>query len=237
MDIWPYLYNEEFFQWRKDIFLFSDLFWAVTLVVGLVLRRWRFPVHRRMLLFVGYSLLMEYVTSDMDWKLLFSTRGNSPLYHLFTPGLFWILTLQFTTTLFTGRLKPLRWVLPTAFLVLSVLNALLINGFYQFPSLTASLYAFTGITLCIGYLLHLLHTLTVERLELDPFFWFASGGLIYYSGTLLFLASVEYINYEKQFFASLFSVLRLLTILFNLALITALIIQPSKEKVPTGSTP
>lgn len=238
MEWWELIVNEEFFEpWHERNEAYNlGLGFALITVIGLVRYRRLEAGQRRILLFAGYSMLMEYISTDQDWKTVFDTGGNTQLYHILTPGLFMAVLWVFLPVL-SARARRLWWVLSVGFVVFAVLNATWLDSFGRFPTWTATTYGVTGMLLCGAYLLHLLRTLVVQRLENDPLFLFAAAGLIYYSGSVLFLVAMKHITYELHFFNRIYSVLRLLLFFFQIVLLIAVVVSPDKGAPPDNPPP
>ena len=241
MQWWEYLYNPEFFSLEAGLIKYAQLSWIIPGSLGLLLGRLRRSVHRRILLFVCYTVLMEYVSTLPGATGFLGIRGNYPIYHVLTPGLFAVLYHVFGPVLISEQRRYLRWLPPLIFVFIALGNYAYLGTLAVFPTVTAGLYALSGIVLCLAYLGYLLRTLTVERLELDPLFWFAAAGLIYYSGSVLMLAAINFLNFDIDLFDSVFAVARVLTLLFTAGLSIALIVPPAESAanstVLTTATP
>ncbi|NJC24913.1 hypothetical protein [Neolewinella antarctica] len=194
----------------------------LTLFLGLIGLRHLTPVHRRLLVFVAFTLFMEYLASSALTKFYFSPESNSPWYHLLTPPLYFCYVRIAGPTLFASEWPWLRWVLLGSITGLTVANAFWGDGFYYFPSLIVGVYSITGILWAAGYFLHLLRTLSVRLLERDPLFWMSCGFLIYFSGNFLNWLSFNFVAYEPGFYTTVISINHGLIIFLNVLLIISI---------------
>lgn len=195
----------------------TGLIWLLLTGIGLICWRLVSQDGRRIMVFAGYSALMEYVSNNDQWKLLMSgsINHNAELYHLLTPGLFASLAYVYIPTVFSNKLR--YYLLAVfGFTLISVGNTLFWDGYRNFPTISASAYGLGGIGLCLGYLLYLLRSAVLERLELDPLFVFSAVGLTYFSASVMFLGAVKYTNYSLAFFNSIYELYRVLTAIFTL---------------------
>lgn len=185
--------------------------------------------------FAGYSLLMDYVTSNPDTENLFHPDTNSPWYHLLIPGLFYLMTHFYTDYLRAVGYGWLRWVLPAVFTVLVVINAMWWDGFYAFPSRVVVVYSLTGIVLTVGYFVYLLSTLTELYLERQPMFWIASGLLMFFSANFLLWLSMNYLVVDRDIFYSVYRIANAAQILLNVFFTVAICLNPSTAKERTAT--
>ena len=181
------------------------------ILVAVLTRHYKKPVHLKIILFSGFSLIMEHLSTDDDTKNLFNENTNSPWYHLLTPLLFLLLTRFFSEYLDRGKHKYLAWFLPLMFLVLVILNAFAEGGLSGFPSKIIGLYSILGIVLSVGYFLHLLGSLSDYYIEKRPMFWVSSGLLVYFAGNFLLWIGLNYLNYDTGFFYSIYRINSILT--------------------------
>lgn len=215
-----YFYNESI--WPLDLFNISLLSWLLPLVFALLFKRWKRREHRNIIAFAGFALLLEHVSTDVDIKNLFIEGTNTPWYHLGIPVLFFLMTRFFSVYLAGKKGHYLNIVLPSFFLVISIFAAVYNGGFYRFPTLTIGLYSLSGIILSIGYFIHLLRTLSVERMENEPRFWLSTGLLLYYSANFLLWTGLTFLDYDRDFFYSIYRINAGMTILLNFLFVAAL---------------
>ena len=228
---WEYLDNPAMFRWDPVLGNNLNFVWLAVLGAGLYFANTPGRKDRRPLLaFLAYSVLMEYVTTNGNFQQLLGIRGNAPLYHALTPGLFFLLLRLFLPRFFPARWRALSWGGLLAFLAVTAVYALPDGRWREFPTVTATLYALTGIACCLGYFLRLLVLPPRQYLERVPLFWIAAAGLIYFSGSVLVLAAVNYLDYEPQFFNSVFGVYRVLTLVFLLAILVAFVLPPVRPR-------
>lgn len=235
---WEYFYNPAMFEWDPVWNNNLNFAWLLVLAAGLYFTRTPGRAGRRRLLaFVAYSVFMEYVTTNDHFKALLGLAGNAPLYHALTPGLFLVMIRLFAPALFGARSG--RWVvrLTVAFVVVALLAASTQASWREFPTVAASLYALAGVACCLGYFVRLLVLPARGYLERNPLFWVAAAGLVYYSGSVLVLAAVNYIDYDYEFFQSVYIVYHLLTLVFLLALLIAFALPAPPPPETTQSNP
>lgn len=218
-----YIFNKYLFD---GSFSATTIFlWLSALVIVLITwKRKRSMVQKSVLWFVSAAFLLEYISSNRDLTGVISEGNNSPFYHIGVFFLFWLMSRIYYPAF--GDLLRKRWkrfVLP-GFVVFAIINAIWLDGFMNFPSLSIGLYSLTGIILPIFYMLKILRTLAIPRLDQDPLFIAASGLLIYFSGNFLLWLFLSYINFDYDFFYSIYRVNSVLTILLNVFLAYAVII-------------
>ncbi len=170
---------------------------------------------------------MDQVSVHPATKNLFHPATNYPWYHLLTPGLFLLMTRFFTDYLRERDLDRLTWMLPAVYAVLVLLNAIWGDGFYTFPSGVVALYSLTGIVLAIGYFAHLLQSPEELYLERRPMFWIAAGLLIYFAGNFLLWLGLNELAGDAEVFHRIYAINRVSTILLNLTLSIALLLNPA----------
>jgi hypothetical protein len=229
--MWDYFYNPAFWKCGWELLCLGLYSWLLPLIAGLLTRHFRQSDHRHIIAFVGFSLLMEHLSSDSDLIFLLDKETNSPWYHLLTPVLYLLMTRFFTRYLFVGRYRWVQWGLPLGFLLIAVINAIWGNGFYSFPTTTVGLYSVTGMVLAISYFIYLLRTLEVVYLERLPMFWISAGLLIYFAGSFLLWIGLNYINYDFSFFYSIYQINSVVTIVLNLFFTVAICLNPARASV------
>jgi len=220
-----YLYNPDFFDAPEILRDYISFSWMFVLLLIILLRRYKDPVHLRLFYFVLYSVLMEYFSSNKSLSLLFGDVGTSPMYHLLTPGLFFFMSYIYADFLYWGKYQRFGVGLFFAFCLTS-LAVVLWWGLAAFPTIPVCFYSTTGIFLSVIYFLRLLNKLDVEYLEREPMFWIATGLLIYFSGNFLIWIAYNFLTYDKEFFFSIYNINTMLTSLLHLFLVAAIIINP-----------
>lgn len=227
--MWDYIYNEKFWTWSLEITQLGIQSWTLPLLTVFFIKTWT-PAHRRILLFVSFSIFMEHMSSDDQLESLFHPTSNAPWYHLLTPVLFFFMSNLFLPYLAVKRFRWMRWALPLSFLLAALPGILDEVKFYQFPGFTVGLYSIVGMIIVLTYFLHLFKNITVKRLELLPMFWVASGVLVYLAGNFLLWTSTVLITYDGDFFYSIYRLNGGLTILLNCCLTIALLVDQHTEK-------
>jgi hypothetical protein len=224
-----YLVNENFWMWENTLAMNAQKSWFLPLVVALATQNFYQRTHRRILAFVAFTLVMEYITTDMEWTLLLDPLSNGPLYYIFGPFLLFFLWRIFVDYFYPEKRGYWRWWPVVVYAVLTVANALWGDGFRNFPSMTVGLYSFSGIIFCLGYFFALLRNPTVFHLERLPMFWVSAGFLIYFAGNFLLWVGLSFINYDKDFFDSIYRINGVVTIFLNLTLAIAIFLQPTHD--------
>lgn len=220
-----YLYNPDFLDFDWSLKDYAHASWLILLLIILLLRRFRRTEHRRILYFVLYSLFMEYIAGDDDVKELFGDVGTSPIYHILTPGLFFFMSYLFADMIYKGKRRLFGICLLIGFLIVSVGNMAWV-GLSNFPTIPVGLYSLTGISLAIGYFLNLLNKVEIEYLEKEPMFWISTGVLIYFSGNFLVWIGYNFLNYDVDFFYSIYRINTFSTMLLHCFFLIALFIDP-----------
>ncbi len=164
--------------------------------------------------------------------ILFGDVGTSPLYHLFTPGLFFFMSYIYADFLYRGKYRWFGISLFTVFCLTSVV-VILWWGLAAFPTIPICFYSTTGIFLSVAYFLRLLNKLDIEYLEREPMFWAATGLLIYFSGNFLIWIAYNFLTYDRDFFFSIYNINTVLTLLLHVFFLTAFILNPNYTKSET----
>jgi hypothetical protein len=222
-----FFYNPENWTAPRVLYWLAPRSWLLPLLIGLFSWRVHRREHLRILVFVGYSLLMDQVSMNVNTKNLFHPATNYPWFHLLVPGLFLLMTRFFTDYLKERGLDRLIWMLPGVYAALVALNAIWGDGFYNFPSGVVALYSITGIVLAIGYFAHLLQSPEELYLERRPMFWTAAGLLIYFAGNFLLWLGLNELAGDAEVFHRVYAINRVSTVLLNVAFSIALLLNPA----------
>jgi hypothetical protein len=227
-----YFYHEAF--WELSLKSFGVFCWLIPILLLLITRRFYRPELRKILAFSGFTYLLEHLTNNVHLKNLFSDGTNAPWYHLGIPILFFLLSRFYSDYLGGKRNYHLAIILPTAFTVIAIINALHVNefdvrGFERFPTVTIGLYSIGGIILVVGYFINLLRLLPVVKLEGEPLFWISAGFLMYYSGNFLLGGGVTCIDGDRAFFDSIYRINAWMTILLNTFFIISILTTQSRK--------
>lgn len=219
-----YLLNQHLFTGKFENL--GILAWLLPLLAGLFTwRRDRTYAQQAILWFAGGSLLLEYLSSNRDLTAVVSGGNNSPFFHLGVPILFWLMSRLYASGLGAWFPQRVYSFILIGFALFAVINAVWLDGFMSFPSLTVGVYSLFGILLPIVYMLTILRSLIVLRLDRDPLFIAASGMLIYFSGNFLLWIFLSYIIFDYDFFYSIYRVNTVLSILLNLFLMGAILLR------------
>lgn len=229
-----YLYNERLWKW--SLVNFAIFCWLLSIIVIVVNPKKSRPEFRKILVFAGFSYLLEHVSSNGSTKYLLTDGTNASWYHIGTPVLFFLMTRFYTVYLAGEKNHRLDFFLPLIFTIIAVVNAFYNGGFSRFPTVTIGLYSVAGIVLGVGYFIHLLRALNVVRLETEPLFWISSGMLIYYSANFLLWAGVTFLSGDRNLFNSIYRINAWMTILLNaMFIISILTARPIKPELNTTS--
>lgn len=224
-----YLLNQYLFD--GEFQSFGSLAWLFPLLAGLFTwRRLRTYVQRAVIGFAAGSFLLEYLSTNRDLTAAISGSNNSPFYHIGLPILFWLMSRLYIPEIGDWLSNRRYSIVLTGFGLFVVINALWGDGFMNFPSLSVGVYSLIGILLPIIYMLELLTSLAIPRLDRDPLFIAASGMLIYFSGNFLLWIFLSYINFEYDFFHSIYRVNTVLSILLNLFLTGVILLRVENQK-------
>ena len=224
--MWEYVYNPEFWTVSTEPPALAIKSWYVTVIVAIIARGWRDEVRSHILIFAGFVILMEHASNHDPVTQLLQARGNSVWYHLGTPVLFLLLSRFYRAYLLD---KTSQWALPAAFAGIAIINAIFINDPSEFPTVTIGLYSISGIVLSIAYFLYLLRALKIVYLEREPMVWVSVGFLIYFSANFLLWVAVTFINYDYDFFFSIYKINSFSTLFLNACLLIALLLPSVPE--------
>lgn len=212
--------------------------WVVTLVVGIILFRFKHRLHQNVLLYVFYAIVMDTLSAGPATRNFFAPATNYPWYHFLTPGLFFMMMRIFVPYIMDeARQKWLPYVIMAVFFSICLIVGRMGEGLLAFPSIPVGIYSLTGIVFSLLYFAKLLQTLEVKYLEREPMFWVASGFLIYFSGNLLMWFAIDFITYNYYFFNSIYRITKVLTLLLNVLFIVALVLNPQPENRPQATSP
>lgn len=221
-----YLYDPKFWELDWTLLSISRKVLILPILVALFIGSFKHPVHKKIIFFAGFSLIMEHCSRDADIKNLFHPDTNSPWYHLLTPLLFLLMTRFFSDYLDTGKNKIWPLVPFMLILLVTLYGGFLGPGFYVFPSVLIGLYSFFGILLSVGYFLYLLRSLNDYYIERNPMFWVSSGLLIYFAGNFLLWVGLNFLTYDRVFFSSIYQINSIVTILLYLFFTVAICLNP-----------
>lgn len=228
-----YIFNRHFYAGQfEDI---GSIIWILPLLIALFTYfRRRSRVQNAVVSFAAGSFLLEYISTNRDLTEAISNHNNSPIYHIGVPILFWLMSRIYLKVFNQWLPRWLYLAIIAGFALFSVANAIWGDGFTRFPSLTIGAYSLFGMLFPITYMLRLLQSLEVPRLDQDPLFIAATGMLIYFSGNFLLWLFFSYINFDYDFFHSIYRVNTVLAVLLNLFLTGAILLSPKTQSIPAG---
>ncbi|GAB5557609.1 MAG: hypothetical protein SchgKO_18220 [Schleiferiaceae bacterium] len=182
---------------------------------------------------MGFYLITIGIIQFLALYLGIEGSGNNmPLYHLYVGiEFFWIWILlkpiiptpKNSSALFIGALL--------AFEVFVIINSAWIQDMSEYPSFTRTTESILIIAVSIYYFYSTLIQKMEKNLLRSPFFWLASGLLIYFSCNLLLFIFGNYISDRSSpLFRSLWSVHAVLNILLYLSYSVAVLCNPKSNK-------
>lgn len=227
-----YVFNRHLFSLKYESI--GGLIWILPLLIALfTYYRERSEVQKAVIHFVAGSFLLEYISTNRDLTEAISNTNNAPIYHIGVPILFWLMSRIYLKAFNQWLSRRLYLIILSGFIGFVTVNAIWGDGFTNFPSLAIGVYSLFGILLPIMYMLGILRSLEVPRLDQDPLFITAAGMLIYFSGNFLLWLFFSYIDFDYIFFLSIYRVNTVLAILLNLFLIGAILVRTKPKKINT----
>lgn len=153
---------------------------AIPLIIGLI--RYKRLDKSQTLLF--YLLIFAFSTELVANILLYNRIHNLPVYNFFA-----LINFNFLLRLYVLHIKIERRKFFNYFQLLfnlfAICNVIFIQDYRTFNSNWIVAASVIFLSLALNYFYKLLKEVKYQRLERNPMFWFNSGIVIYYSGTLI----------------------------------------------------
>lgn len=137
-------------------------------------------------------LIIVSFFSVVSGVLYFLKKNNLPLLHLYTIAE--LITISwFYSCILDKWPKKFLLVLIVSFILLALIDASYIEGWFQFNTLPRSIECLVVICFSISVYLKILAELNIEKLQHSSLFWVNTGFLFYFSGALFLFALSEYL--------------------------------------------
>jgi hypothetical protein len=151
----------------------------------------------------GLVELSNYILGQQQIKTIF-------ILHLFIPVEFMFLAYIFQLNFDNWLSKKIVILIIFFFTLLSILNSIFLQSIDSFPSYTRYLESILLILLSLTYFYQVFTELKVEKLWEEGMFWFSTGLLIYYSGTMILYLSSNYLmkTVDMKLFAFFFNLVQ-----------------------------
>lgn len=148
-----------------------------------------------------YSFSAPLKVFSMVWIIVFTIEiaghlmsgSNHWLYNIFYPFLYLSLTYIYQQVLQSAFIQKLIQIFYISFVVFVVINSFLIQGITTLQTLTIAVGGSFITFLAGAYFRQLYKSEDSEKITKDPFFWFSFGFILYFGGTVPFLAMLNYL--------------------------------------------
>lgn len=168
-------------QWTIVIALIAQWMPALPLLVGVFRFLSLSREQKLMLLMLGAALLLQFLGNLLE----FSAGTNTALYHLHIVVEFTFLALIYQRVMNKIMPKKLFFALMALMYLVSIADAVLINGLWLVPQTARSTEAFLVIGFGILYFIYLLRDQDDRPLLQRFHFWFTVGNLSFFSTNFL----------------------------------------------------
>lgn len=147
---------------------------------------------------VGLYLLVMFLAEVGAWvysKLLHT--GNHWIYNLIIPFQVMYLVYIYHSIVSLPAYRRMLKAGTVLFLMVYILNILFIQGMMKFNTYSYIWGCLLVIYCCVGYFKHLLDKKEISPLHRIPFFWISVGNIVFFSGSLFYMGSINYILEKK----------------------------------------
>lgn len=178
---------------------------------------------------IWWLMLCSLVSNIVQITLALQRVPNLFIAHFYVLIEFVLLTLIYLQAL--NKSLSAWWVriLLVGFVVFSLVNAFYIQGLSANNSYQRTLETVIVIAWILFYFYKTLQELKVQKIELEPMFWFSGGALIYFAGTLfIYIFSNYLLRYSKSLAVAIWAAHAFFLILFYISTSIALWINPKK---------
>ncbi len=209
-------------EWADLITYFSTA--SILLPILISIFRWQQinPLQRLIAYLAGITLIGELVILIAAYQL----GNNLPFIHLFTVIQFIVLSQIFKRGLVPFISSSIIQGLVLFIIGLALVDAIWLNGIYNFNSYARPLASLILISLGLAFLYKTLSELKIRSLEREPLFWITVGVLLYFSGNLIIFISTNYVKISNQALLTLWSVHAIFNIILNTTYAIALWVRP-----------
>ena len=172
-------------------------------------------------------VIVTFFSEAIIYALTFFTVNNLPVVHLFTVLQFAILVWVLRKGLKPSFSKKRSWALIFLFSCFAIVDAVFLNGIFNFNSYSRPLASFILLILVLSFFHKTLKELKIKSLHQEPIFWINIGVLIYFSGSLFIFLFTNYIKASNEALFTLWGIHAIFNILLNISYSIALWIRPT----------
>uniref|UniRef100_UPI0040487971 hypothetical protein n=3 Tax=Roseivirga sp. TaxID=1964215 RepID=UPI0040487971 len=177
--------------------LLSDLAFVVNVALALfAIVKWKKLVRNQKM--ISLIVFLTLVNHTLTWILMSWEIDNNWVFHFYTPLLFLMMTLIYSSLL-SELISP--WIFKYsiwAFLTFSVINGLFIQSIKSFNSNTVSVSTLLFVVYSLTFFYRLIRFPAKNDLRKNPMIWFNVGVLTYYTGTLMLFFVVDSLIKESS---------------------------------------
>lgn len=209
----------------RVIFLFTLLGGSAPVAIGLI--RYKALDSARRLIWC--LMLCSLVSNAVQITLALQRIPNLFIAHFYVLVEFVFLMLIYQQSL--NKSLSAWWVRLSlvGFVAFSLVNAFYIQGLSANNSYQRTLEAVMVIAWILFYFYKTMQELKVQKISKEPMFWFSSGALLYFAGTLfIYLFSNYLLRYSKSLAVAIWAAHAFFLIIFYISTAVALWINPKK---------
>ncbi len=143
---------------------------------------------------VAFNLIIE--NAAFYYSYFFKT-SNHWIYNIITTLQIVLLVFLYSRILVNERSKLFALISVFLFPAVVVINFLLVQKFTEFHTYTYILGCFLMFFVSIQYLKQLFHEERWTPLRYQPFFWISIANILYYTTSIFYMGSINYIVYKN----------------------------------------
>jgi hypothetical protein len=210
-------------DWLQYVAMFAPL---ATCVVGVVRFR-KLTIGQRLLLLFAIFCLVNQSIAEL---FTFWNTSNLPFFHLHIAVELLFLTWIFFVEGGIFHHKTIQIFGSTLIFIAAASNAIWGEGLWNLPSIllvaeSVLLILFVGI-----YFLKLFKEMTIVAVEREFLFWVSLAILLFFSGTLILSAFIEFLTYRKDVYFDVFLIRAVLIILTNICYAIGMLCKAHPQK-------
>lgn len=181
-------------------------------------------------------LIAAFLVQIVGSSLATFEINNMPTFHIFAVVQFALLSLFFRLLI-----KPLwiKWVIEVNilyFVLYAIVNAIFVEGIYEFNSYVATAEAILLLVYSVVFLAQMLRNMPVDKVERSFSFWIVSGTLFYFAGNFfLFMLANFLIQSEAHSLADYWDIHSANLILYYAAFTIALFQKSGRKNLSVAS--
>lgn len=195
-------------------------------LVGMARIRTLSPGQRILLLFAIFCLVNQGVAE----LFTFWNSSNLPFFHLHIAAEYLFLTWAFFVGGGVLHGKAIQVLGSVVFLLAAILNAAWGEGLWGLPTVILMAESTLLILLTGVYFFKVFREMTVVRIEKEFLFWVSMGILLFFAGTLLLSAFIEFLTARVDVYFDVFLIRAVLIILTNICYTIGMLCKAHPQK-------